>query len=246
MYLIYSSYSKIIEANLTIAHYSNFYTLVPYKDGDNYNFILGYITPIIKLDYYTFNTEGNSIILNKSINPDIPNMDGSEHTTSYFGYSYHIMISNFKGKVLTFFYERINVFGVCSFNLKTFDIIDDLYRLYNNNISTGYIHSDISQDKTKALICYLNIMGEGVYCLNYDINQHKLSTLELYSKACIKNPSSINVFYSIKSQEYIFSSYNYDGITTVCKFDKDFNVIVNNYTFKYESCSADFSTIIYD
>ena len=78
------------------------------------------------------------------------------------------------------------------------------------------------------------------------ININYLSTLGLYSETCIKNPSNINIFYSMKSQEYIFSSYNYDGITTVCKFDKDFNVIVNNYTFKYESCSADFSTIIYD
>ncbi len=76
------------------------------------------------------------------------------------------MISDLKGKVLTCFYERVNIFIVCSFNLEAFDIIDDLCSLYDNTIYQGFIHSDISQDKTKALICYISNSDNGGYCLN--------------------------------------------------------------------------------
>ena len=245
-YLIYSSYSRIIEANLSLSLSSTYYTLVPYKVGNNYNFIIGYISVNIKLAYFKFNLEGNKLDIIEDVIPDLPKHEGDGNIASYLGYSCHIMISDSKGEVLTCFYERANIFGVCSFNLETFEIIEDLCNLFDITIMPGNIHSDISQDKSKALICFINNSGNEAYCLNYDINEHKLSNLEKSSDSCSKYASSLNIFYSKKSQEYIFSCINYGGEFTIVKFDKDFNIITSNNAFKNDIGIVEFFTIIYD
>ena len=246
VYLIYSSYSKILEANINLNHNSLYYTLVPYKDGNDYNFIIGYIYNRIRFAFYKFNLDNNSVTLNETFTPDFPNISSWE-TNSQYDFSCQIMISNAKGKVLTCFYEQFFTFHVCSFSLGDFNIIEELCNLTDSTISPIYIHSDISFDKTKSLICYMSLRdSDSTYCLIYNINNHKLSSLTRTSNQCKRVPSSINVFYSIKSKEYLFTCYDYNNKFNIVKYNETFNIIGTNNTFKIDNCQIQFGSIIYD
>ena len=246
VYLIYSSYSKILQDNININHQnSKYYTLVPYKDGDNYNFIIGYIDNIIKLAYYKFNIGSNSVELINTFSPDLPCIEGRQEKTSYEGFSCNIMISNQKGKVLTCFYEKIYIFGVCSFNLVDFNMIEELCHL-TNSISPSYIHSAVSFDKGKSLICFINGNANTGHCINYDINKHELSSVIDTSEQCNRDPASVNVFYSIKSKEFLFLCYDYSYNYHIVKYNETLSIVRTENTLKIDNCDPQFVSIIYD
>ena len=244
VYLIYSPYTNILEANINLNHNSQYYTLVPIKDGNDYNFIIGYIDNKIKLAYYKFNLQNNSVALNNTFTPDLPTISD---LSSNPGFSCQIMISNQKGKVLTCFYSKNFIFEVCSFDLGNFSMIEELCNLNDNTVAPIYIHSAISFDKTKSLICYVNSNNNTGHCLNYNINNHELSPLTKISDQCCRNPSSINVFYSIKSKEYLYTCFNYENKFSIAKYNETLNIIGTNNDFKLDYyIGIQFASIIYD
>ena len=160
------------------------------------------------------------------------------------GFSCHIMISKIYGKVLTCFYERFDIFNICSFNIGNFSVIEQISFLFDNTIFPVNVHSDISKDKTKALICYSDSNSNSAYCLYYDINENKISSLTKYSDNCGKNPSSLFVYYFKQTKEFIFSCYSWLNTFTIVKFDENFNVISNDNSFIISNCAFDFVSII--
>ena len=232
VYLIYSSYSKILQDNINLnLQTSKYYTLVPYKNGDSYNFIIGYIEDIIKLAYYKFNIEGNSVELINTFSPDFPCIEGRQDKNSVEGFSCNIMISNQKGKVLTCFYEKLLIFGVCSVSLVNFNMIEELCHL-TESIPPLSIHSAVSFDKGRSLICFVNINTGIGHCIIYDINKHELSSVINTSEQCSREPSSVNVFYSIKSKEYLFLCLDYTFKYHIVKYNETLNIVGTENAFK--------------
>ena len=246
VYYINSLYSLILEGDVQLHQTSIYYTLIPYKDGNDYNFIIGYLDSLIKMAKFTINIEQNSII-NKTISkPELPYYNNNEQDNSYHGYSCNIMISEIKGKVLTCFYEKAYILGICSFDLENLKKIDELCNLYEDTIAPAIIRSEISEDKKKALVCYFYSYGDGTFCLNYDIDKNEKTTITKYLDKCSRYPSSLNIYYSKKSKEYVVSCYDYVFTFSIVKFDENFNEIKINSTLKYDNCGVDFVSILYD
>ena len=243
IYLFEQSGEIIVDTSINLTQNGEYYTLELYKDENDYNFIVGYINGKIFIGYYRFNIEDNSISEIITINPK---NDNSTYEGSLIGMSCHIMCSKKFGKVLTCFYEKNNIFGIKSFYISNFSSIDELPTIKNETLTLPIlIHSDISEDKSKVLICYLKSSDQCGYCLHYDINEHKISNVVKYIDACSRYPSSLNIFYSKKSKEYIFTCYSYNLNFTIVKFDENFNKIKSDTNIKLAECQVEFVSIIY-
>ena len=91
-----------------------------------------------------------------------------------------------------------------------------------------FINSAISEDKTKALVCYLD-NWQKCQCENYDINSNTFSlnsrNEELNNLICRNEHSSSTIlYYSEKTNEYFFGCYGYDYSLLLVKFNSDFEV----------------------
>ena len=245
IYFLEQSGSIIIESPFNVTQTGSYYTLVPYKDGREYYFIVGYLNYKIYIGYYKFDIQTKSIFMINMLGPNIPNNYNCEQESSLNGFSCNIMCSKKFGKVLTCFYERVNFFGVTSFYIGNFSIIEELPTLNDKTVFPLMIHSDISEDKSKALICHLESSSKDGYCSYYDINEHKLSNLTKYSDNCSRFPSTLNIFYSKRSKEYICSCYSYLSTFTIVKFDENFNIIKSDNNIQLSGCSFEFVSIIY-
>ena len=244
-----SDSSILVQSDINIETSSSYYTLIPYKHVDDYNFIIGYITLQFKftLQYFNFDITNNSTDSIITVNPNLPNFQGGDiQETCYNGFSCHIMISNDYGKVLTCFYERLDIFNVCSFNIGTFTVIDGLSSIFETSFQPVIVRSDIYEDQTKALICYLKNDGSSGHCLYYDINENTISSLTKYSDNCSRYPSSINVYYSKITKEFFFSCYSWSNTFTIVKFDENFNAMENDDSFSISSCDTEFVSILYN
>ena len=253
-FLFSSSGVNLIDCNITIEQSGDFYALVPYKKNSEYNIIICYIGKnyLFMIDVYEINISEKSINLKKSVNPSLPVQ--SEYISAQFsiGPSCHIMNSDKYGKVLTCFYMISNAFSLCSFDIEELSVIDDLSRLFINEINPYYIKSDVSKDKTKALICFLGASDNNGHCINYNINKHEISKVEKYIDSCTRLPSGLKVYYSKKTKEFIFACYDYISNFTFVKFDENFLQTTENKTssiyitsMQIIDCYVHFFSIVY-
>ena len=251
-YLFSSSGDNIIDSDINIPEQKEkYYTLVPYKNNSEYNFIISYLDKNQKFNIIIYNINKSEKSINPKINVNIslPIQSGlsSDITTNWL--SCHFMNSDKYGKVLTCFYMINNGFSLCSFNIDELSIIDGLSKIFNDEIWPSFIQSDVSEDKTKALICFLDETNNNGYCINYNINKHEISNLVKYANSCYKDLFGLKVYYSKKNKEFIFSCFDYDSNFTFVKFDENFinNEISPIYitSKRINDCFVQFFSIIY-
>ena len=225
------SYSgtKLFSCDLPISALGKGYTLVLYKNGENFNFMVGYIgiDKSTMVGYYNIDISNQKIseITTKNI---VLDHDGDyEYKISEYTFSCQIMISNSEGKVLTCFYSVYYYLGINSYNISdNFSECSSIGMTYNKNISTDYIKSSTNLEKNKALLCssntYIRDDSCGI-CYYYDINKKEISSLKEICKAPQLDFYTIIISYSKKTNEFITSCLTYQGNFTINKFNQNLN-----------------------
>jgi len=92
--------------------------------------------------------------------------------------------------------------------LLVFGINPDTYELSNNGIlqesNITFISSSVGNDKSKALICFLNLKEKGL-CYSYDINNLTFGERKILELNCSSENYALNTFYSSDKKEFVFS-----------------------------------------
>ena len=207
-----------------------YYTLNLYKYEKNFNFVIGFINNLNKINllYYNINVSSEELNLIINYEPDIINIEGEIKNYFYYGITCQIMNRN-NIDILTCFFMENSPGEIGAFSLyinSSIEIIQDSFRHVGIIGSKRYIKSVVSPDKSKALICFSDDQNNGYY-LKYDIN-----LLEFYSgptsymKICEAKPCHIKAYYFSRSEEYIF--FCTDKLNfKMAKFDKNMNIIQN-------------------
>ena len=90
------------------------------------------------------------------------------------------------------------------------------------NHNARIIKSILSQDKTKALVCYIDDSND-CYCLIYYIdNNNWANEEEKYLEDCRQDSSSLHIEYFENKNEYIVYCFQSDNIFNLQKFDLNF------------------------
>ena len=230
------------------------YTLVPYKEEEQLNVIIGYSgsNKNTMIGYYNIN------IFNKTLSEIITTNITLRTNSKYPQYSTQadfrcqLMESYTYGKVLTCFYVVNNYFCVNSYNIES-NFTETLnYSLCDQNLKTNYIKSAITPEKDKAIICCTFTDQKQVVCNCYDINEHKFISTKTFGVNIQLNIFAINVFYSKKTKEFIASGYDYNGNFTISIFDSDLNTKkdenkneICNPNFHVSKCQVNYFSIIF-
>ena len=232
-------------------------TLVAYRYiNNNYYFIIAHISldslTNLKFFYYKINKDdidGQKITLENQIE-----ITYDSYIIMKTGISCQIMISSTKRKVLICFFN-LKKDGIYYILASSFDpensfekINDSNYLPEQDNQEIKFIKSSTNDNKTKAIICYsVESPSEKIKCVNYDVNENLLKNSSLFIKNCGTKSFYFNVYYFIKSNEYVLSclaqSLNFfyiNRIDTNFSIINDDNVISKNgfsncYTYNYLS-----------
>ena len=218
-----------------------YYSLVAYKYFDGfYYFILGYCsTTSLDLILLYFKIK----IINKS-DSYIEFINRKEmHSTLFWitadNVSCHQMKSNNHGKLLTCF-----VGSVFSPIAMSFNPDEDFLSLFHSNDTEGnnyhirFISASINNDKTHALVCYINKNTERK-CYYYNINENTMKELLLASQNCSLSGYGLNTYFFEKPNEYIFSCVDDNSHFFMKRINSFFNVIEDNNIFnnkKFTDC----------
>jgi hypothetical protein len=223
---------EIYKDNFVLDNSGSFYTLVPFIYDNNFNFIIGFINSSKKLNfvYYKISISPNQIELIKDYSPEIktgiPNMYGSNYI---HGFTCQIMTKNDNDILVCFccnsYPNEIATFSINIFS-EDLELIDDSFRYITLDQQGKFIKSVSSPDKSKVLVGFSIISGKGYFTI-YNVKNSNFSDPVQYMTIG-DSPSSFLVQYFNRTQEYIFSS-NKDKKFKIAKFDKDLNLIQNEY-----------------
>ena len=222
----------IIDTDMEIDNDGKYYTLVPYKYGNDYNFIVGFINSdkLLNIIYYKINFSSEEIEIINNLVPDIKTNQGYSLSNLAHGFSCQIMFLDSYGDLLTCFYfdDYPGEIGAFSLSINSnIELIEDLCKIHIlTNISPKFIKSAVSPDKTKALIGF-NAMNGYAYYMKYDIGLNEFTSEEQYTNIIGDFAYTIQVQYYSQSHEYIVSSTNKRNFKLV-KFDSEMNIINND------------------
>jgi hypothetical protein len=237
------------EKSINFDSYGNYYTLVPYtiqinSDNSNYYyFFVGYIKndgniQFIICYFYLNNVNGDIV----KVNEQPLSISGEEYINSFKGFSCQTMVSDSKGSVLTCFFNINNekVF-ISSYDINTFEVINELICQNDSDAKPIYIRSSLSGDKTKSLVCYLK-NWQFLRCDKYNINDNSLTLVyEETTTQCNNQNPSLNFLYNTRTyDEYIFACYGYTHDYNLIKLNSNFEVerIINNYQYTTNDCDC--------
>jgi len=118
----------------------------------------------------------------------------------------------------------------------------DTYELSNNGIlqesNITFISSSVGNDKSKALICFLNLKEKGL-CYSYDINNLTFGEKKILELNCSSENYALNTFYSSENNEFVFSCLQKSPIYLMKRIDKNFKLIYTE-TFSESSFNCFF------
>ena len=254
-YFLKSNGSYIFQDDLHLNSGGSFYSVIPYKDANNLNFILSFLNSdtSFNLSYYHINTELEKIELINYYAPKLKNTIGGP-ACYYHGVDCKIMKNNFYGYVLTciFFDTNESKMGTVSFNMSNnFSIYQDLFVHQDIDRPSLFI-SLLSKDQTKVIIGFINMNNSTVGSLIYDINSNHFSNFVYYFHGCGVNFYNAKISYISNTEEFIFSCSNQAKLIMV-KFDKNMNIyqnpdLISNTTLELcitENCAHCYSPYIY-
>ena len=235
IYIFTSEGYYYTKGNTNLNPQGNYYTLVPYNyitngGSSEYYFLIGYIgddgQSKFLISNYQFNED--KIIVPFFNTHFVFDDVNNPYVTTFAGFSCQIMKSQVYNEVLTCFLHINNILTAGSFNLDDFSLIPNSNTTSQACANPIFINSAISEDKTKALVCYL-YNWQKCQCENYDINSNTFSlnsrNEELNNLICRNEHSSSTIlYYSEKTNEYFFGCYGYDYSLLLVKFNSDFEV----------------------
>ena len=113
-------------------------------------------------------------------------------------FSCQFMQSPSNGEILTCFYQNKNTNEIIANNLNI-DITNNKInsistKSQSNNNGAKYIRSILSQDETKAYVCYIN-NNNNCECLKYDITNNNWSGKATYLNNCLSTPGYFYIDY---------------------------------------------------
>ena len=231
--------SLLFSCNLTITITGKTYTLVPYKSGDSYNFMLGYIgeSSSTMINYYNINIPNESIELLTTKNIVLRSASKVEQTTSNTDFSCQIMISNTFGDVLTCFYIVSYYLGINSYIINEDFAESSIGSVSDRSIGQCYIKSETTLEKDKAIVSCS--VGGVAATICYDINSKEITSKKSYGTNIDNNGfSSVSLSFIKKTNEFILSAYSYSNNFTVFKFNQNLEELVkDNYN---DDCKPNF------
>ena len=222
------------------------YSLLPYKYDSEYHYyiIVFNKSSVICIQYYKLKINSSENTLLKEITYSPKNSDGGQLQLTSNGLSCQLMKKNgYADEILTCFYE-LN--SPTQLEARLFTISDDdeitdinLDKAFStHSTSTTIIKSAVSQNKEKALVCYIIQNSYGI-CLTYDINLNKFSNEEKYIEKCKENYSSMNVYYFQAKDEFILicsdsgDSKGVDVVTFNSNFEASINEMLKSPNYRF-------------
>ena len=242
----------IFDTDLPFQQSGKFYTLVPYKKGDQLNVIIGYIQNTnTMVGYYKIDISNKVLSEITTTNIILRSNSNVVQLTSNEGFSCQLMISSQYGDLLVCFYIVTYYFGLNSYNIDDNFSESPIGYLCAKNIQTSYIKTAITPEKDRAIICCQNTT-QVVVCNCYDINKNQLVYSIQFGEYIQSKFFSVTLSYSKMTKEFIVSGYNYDGKFIVSKFDSELNTKkdednkdICNPNFHISSCSVNYASMVY-
>ena len=250
-----SSEGEVIFINdLILDNSGTYYTLVPFKYRNKFNFVVGYINSLenLNLKYYNINIISEKIELIKNYTLTVKTHTGITGSKYTFGFTCQIMSSGTYNDILVCFCGHSYPIDIAAFWLyinSDLEIIENSTSFLVLQSQIQFIKSVPSPDKSKALICFRDLTNVGYYTI-YDISSSNFSNAIKYVNSVGSFASDIFVQYFIRSQEYIISSHNSKQFK-ILKYDKNMNIIEKDnleseydYSLDYNSYGINFYNII--
>jgi len=257
-YFLYS-YGKVkFSTDIELDNGGKYYTLVPYRNGNDYCFMVGFINSSSNLNikYYKINISLEQIELIKDYKPSLITINGNIVTQNrYNGFDCQLMNSDTYGEIITCFHFDLFPGEIGAFSLylnSNLEIIDGSIKLLQFESSPKYLKTVASPDKTKVLIGFSDSNSKGYY-LKYDINiADFISQITEYMNIGGDYPYTVQIQYFKQTHEYIFSVTN-KQIFKMAKFDIDMNIMddglgsqtENDFSFsRYDICGLNLYSIV--
>jgi len=213
---------------------NNYYTFLIIQNADNLEeqgkkILLIYFYRL----FFTNEGKGNIVLYNNL----------SHYPTLNNGYYYYInsggiSCNNFVRDSSKIIYCFISISSVNdNQNLFALGINPNTYELSNNgNLQESeitFISSSIGNDRTKALVCFLNSREKGI-CYYYDINKQNFCESKILELNCTSENYALNTFFNSDKNEFAISCLQKSPIYFMKRISQDFNVI-NTETFRESS-----------
>ena len=223
--------------SLSINRDNMYYSLVPYKINDDYNFIVGVFDSSnqIILYCYNINSIGKKITKNKEIKPIITNSKGWS-AVFYYGIECKRMKSNnYENMLVCFLVDTSRgQIMIYSFDINNdFKIINESSRIFYD-YKPKFFKVAVAQNKSLALMCYRSMDDLKGNCTTFDTYSNHFSETEQYMSDCGDNPFNSIITYSKTTREYIFSCTK-DKFLRITKFDKNMNLIFKEDNNSYNN-----------
>ena len=247
-YFLYSNGKVKFSTDIELDNGGKYYTLVPYRNGSDYCFMVGFINSSgnLNIKYYKINISVEQIELIKDYKPSLITINGNIVTKNrYNGFDCQLMNSDTYGEIITCFHFDLfpGEIGVFSLYLNSsLEIIDGSIKLLQFESNPKFLKTVASPDKTKILIAFSDSNSKGYY-LKYDINSADFtSEIIEYMNIGGDYPYTVQIQYFRQTHEYIFSVTN-KRIFKMAKFDIDMNIMDDGLGSQTEN---DFSFSRYD
>ena len=232
--LLYEEESSSIINKFTGSYYD--LTLIN-RDGNAYNYIVGFINDSSKVCLYFFEYHkiNNINTLKREMDPFGLTKSNQNYNIKNKGIACEIMLYDSQDILACFFNSDIypNEMATKFININDYSFID-LENKYFEMDDVKSIKSVITSDKKTSLVC-MNFAQGNVICFNYTIDNNSFSQRKDYGVSCKVEHSSISFEYFGETNQFIFSCTNDSGWITSQTFDDNLcpigksNSIVKGY-----------------
>ena len=229
-YLLSNEGKFLFDDDLDFDKDGSYYSLIPFKYGNNYNFVITSINSSDQLNllYYNIDFTSNELVLINNYVPKIKAGNGAEGSNYFYGFSCEIMNLN-NADILACFCSHGYPLEIAAFKLtinSDLEIIENSFAHLSLSSQSNFIKSIISEDKSKSLIAFSDNDSKGYYTI-FDIETMSFTGKVNYMTIRGNYASSILIQYFPRTQEYVLSSNN-EREFRIVKFDKNLNRIQKN------------------
>ena len=229
-YLLSNQGNFLFDDDLDFDKDGSYYTLIPFKYGNNYNFVITSINSSKRLNllYYNIDFTLNKIVLINNYVPKIKTGNGAEGSNYYYGFTCELMNLN-NSDILVCFCSHGYPLEIAAFKLtinSDLEIIENSFAYLSLSSQSNFIKSIISEDKSKSLIAFVDNDSKGYFTI-FDLIEMSFTQKVNYMTIRGNYASSILIQYFPLTQEYVLASNNEKEFKIV-KFDKNFNRIQND------------------
>ena len=162
----------------------------------------------------------------------------SHYPTFYNKYNYSITSGGISCNIMN--RESLNIL-ICFISISLVNGAQQLlslgidqysYEISNNGIlqegEITFISSSLGSDRSKALVCFVNLKEKGI-CYSYDIINMNFGERKILELNCTSENYVVNTFFSSVSGEFVFSCIQKNPIFFAKRIDQNFHVFNDNF-----------------